>query len=321
MAALSRLFMIIAREFFTFAGLSSMGQSFHGLLVLDKPGGITSRDAVDRAQSWFPRGARLGHTGTLDPLATGVLVLCVGVATRMTEYVQRMEKVYRSGLLLGARSDTDDADGTITPVADAEPPKRDAVETALQQFVGEIDQVPPHYSAAYLGGQRAYELARQGKEVALQSRRVEVYAMEVVDYAYPRLQIEVRCGKGTYIRSLARDLGERLGCGALVETLRRTRVGTFRVEDALPLTTDPARARQALLTMARAVSDLPALTLPIEEARRLRSGQTVLFRTDSPLAAGEAAVFGENGDLIGVIQVEPPNRLRPHKMLFTNEEG
>src|SRR5438067_7520592 len=116
---------------------------FHGLLVLDKPGGLTSRDAVDRAQRWFPPGTRIGHTGTLDPLATGVLVLCVGVATRLAEYVQRMDKVYRAGVLLGARSDTDDAEGTITPVSAAEPPSLTALTECLQNFFGEIEQVPP----------------------------------------------------------------------------------------------------------------------------------------------------------------------------------
>src|SRR5207247_2127282 len=137
-----------------------MAASDHGLLVLDKPAGMTSRAAVDRAQRWFLRGTRLGHTGTLDPLATGVLVLCVGLATRLGEYVQRMEKVYRAGIRLGARSDTDDADGVVTPLADATCPERQRVEHVLRGFVGAIEQTPPAYSAAKVTGRRAYALAR-----------------------------------------------------------------------------------------------------------------------------------------------------------------
>src|SRR5262245_48640995 len=144
---------------------------FHGLLVLDKPGGMTSRDVVDRALRWFPRGTRIGHTGTLDPLATGVLVLCIGVATRLTEYVQAMRKTYRAGLRLGARSDTDDADGIITAVAGVPAPSRATVEERLRAFLGAIDQVPPVFSAAKVTGRRAYDLARRGEAVSLQARR------------------------------------------------------------------------------------------------------------------------------------------------------
>src|SRR5262249_45363855 len=160
------------------------------------------------------RGTRLGHTGTLDPLATGVLVLCVGSATRLADYVQRMSKTYRSLFRLGARSDTDDADGAVTPVAGAAAPEPAALEACLRQFVGTIEQVPPAYSAAKVTGQRAYDLARRGREVSLQARAVQVHGIEVLRYDYPELEVEVRCGKGTYIRALARDLGARLGCGA-----------------------------------------------------------------------------------------------------------
>ncbi|HEY8505713.1 MAG TPA: hypothetical protein VIL46_14105, partial [Gemmataceae bacterium] len=139
----------------------------NGLLVLDKPKGITSRAALDRALRWFPRRTRAGHAGTLDPLATGVLVLCLGSATRLTEYVQAMGKTYRSRFLLGSRSDTDDADGTVEPVPGARAPSREEIDAALARFVGEIDQIPPAYSAAKLTGARAYDLARAGEEVRL----------------------------------------------------------------------------------------------------------------------------------------------------------
>src|SRR5262245_19826772 len=194
-----------------------MREAVDGLLVLDKPGGITSRDAVDRAQRWFPRRTRIGHTGTLDPLATGVLVLCLGVATRLTEYVQRMAKTYRSTFRLGARSDTDDADGTVTPFTEAPVPSDADVRACLAGFVGEIEQTPPPYSAAKVTGRRAYGLARRGEDVELAPRRVQIYGIDVLAYNYPLLELEVRCGKATYIRSLARDAGERLGCCGLVE--------------------------------------------------------------------------------------------------------
>ncbi len=214
-----------------------------GLLVLDKGGGVTSRDAVNAALRWFPRGTRIGHTGTLDPLATGVLVLCLGAATRLTEYVQRMGKTYRAGVRLGARSDTDDADGMVTTV-NAAAPDAATVTACLAGFVGDIEQTPPAYSAAKVAGRRAYDLARQGQDVDLRPRRVHVYGIDVCRYDYPHLELEVRCGKGTYIRSLARDLGARLGCGALIQTLRRTRVGPFTTDDAVPMDADAATARR-----------------------------------------------------------------------------
>src|SRR5947209_5602070 len=239
----------------------------HGLRVVDKPAGLTSRAVVDRVLRWFPKGTRIGHTGTLDPLATGVLVLCLGVATRLTEYVQRMDKVYRAGVRLGARSDTDDADGAITPVEPAAAPDAAAVAACLAGFVGDIEQTPPAYSAAKVAGRRAYALARQGHEVDLSPRRVHIYGIDVLTYDYPHLELEVRCGKGTYIRSLARDLGERLGCGGLVAMLRRTRVGPFAAEGAVTPETDPAEARSRLLPAEMAVAELARVTLPEREVR------------------------------------------------------
>jgi tRNA pseudouridine55 synthase len=290
-----------------------------GLLVLDKPGGITSRAAVDRALRWFPRGTRMGHTGTLDPLATGVLVLCLGAATRLTEYVQRMAKTYRTGVRLGARSDTDDADGAITPVTGATPPEPAAVAAALAGFVGTVAQVPPAYSAAKVTGQRAYDLARQGQEVTLTARPVQIHGIDVLRYDYPLLELEVCCGKGTYIRSLARDLGERLGCGALVQTLRRARVGPFTADAGVLLDADAAAARARLLPLALAVADLPRVTLPGRELRRLGNGQAVpVPRVKDDLSAEgevEVAVFDAAGALTAVARLSPAERLlRPEKV-------
>lgn len=287
--------------------------AWHGLLVIDKPHGITSRAAADRAQRWFPRCTRLGHTGTLDPLATGVLVLCVGSATRLAEYVQQLEKVYEAGIRLGAISATDDADGAITPVAVARPPEAADVEAALRSFVGAIEQAPPHYSAARVGGRRAYSLARAGAAPALAPRRIHIHDILLHRYAYPDLDIQVRCGKGTYIRALARDLGEKLGCGGYIQSLRRTRVGPFTLARALPLDADRDTARQALLPLAEAVCSLPAITLPHCDIARLRQGQAVAATVP---AGAECAVFSEQGQLVAVCTSDHARHLlHPHKVL------
>src|SRR5262249_23311126 len=161
--------------------------------------GITSREAVNRVQRQLPRGTRIGHAGTLDPLATGVLVVCIGAATRLTEYVQQMEKEYRTDLVLGATSTTDDADGEIAPLTELRVVSRELVVKNLRQFIGTIEQVPPAFSAAKVAGRRAYDLARQGDPVILGPRLVRIDSIDVVHYDYPDLTLQVQCGKGTYI--------------------------------------------------------------------------------------------------------------------------
>ena len=295
----------------------SKATALNGLLVLDKPLGMTSRDAVNIAWRWLPRGTRIGHTGTLDPLATGVLVVCAGLATRLADYVQRMEKVYTTGIRLGARSTTDDSEGTITPQSVTNPPSADLVAAALHEFLGTIEQVPPDYSAAKVTGRRAYALARQGKEVSLAPRPVTVHAITLLAYDFPRLDLEIRCGKGTYIRSLARDLGERLGCGAYLESLRRTRVGHFLASDAVPLDADAATARGRLLPLLEAVRNLRSLVLTEPDVRRLQAGLGV------PVPHGlqedeEVAVVSAAGALVAVAQVEGPSGpLVPRKVLVS----
>jgi tRNA pseudouridine55 synthase len=277
-----------------------MAPSFDGLLVIDKPSGITSRAALDRAAKWFPRNTRIGHTGTLDPLATGVLVVCVGAATRLADYVQAMHKIYRAGITLGATSDSDDADGVITQIADAKAPTRDEIERALATFVGTKPQVPPAYSAAKVAGRRAYSLARKGKEVSLEARPVTIERIDVLEFAYPCLDITVACGKGTYIRSLARDLGQLFGCGGYIASLRRLSIGAFRDSDALPLDAAASEARARLLPMWRAVQETPPLVLRDEEAAKLVRGQQVhVALPDAPVLA----VRDAGGDILALIEV------------------
>jgi tRNA pseudouridine55 synthase len=201
-----------------------------GFLVIDKPTGMTSRDVVNIAQRWFPRKTKIGHAGTLDPLATGVLVLCVGAATKLVERVQAMGKTYRTRILFGFTSTTDDADGTIAAYAAGEVPTETMIRELLTQFVGEIQQLPPTVSALKIDGRRAYDLARRGEQVILRARTVRVDAIRLLGYEWPHLDLEIDCGKGTYIRSIARDIGEKLNCGGLVQTLRRTRIGGFTAE-------------------------------------------------------------------------------------------
>ena len=289
-----------------------MAQGFSGLLVLDKPTGMTSRAAVDRALKWFPRGTRIGHAGTLDPLATGVLVLCVGAATRLTEYVQAMPKVYRAGITLGATSDTDDADGTITTHANVTAPTRETIEISLGAFLGVIEQIPPAYSAAKVAGRRAYALARKGYDVDLQPRKVRIDRIEILAYEYPRLELLVHCGKGTYIRSLARDLGLWLGCGGHIHALRRLAIGSFTEADALSLQVDAEMARSRLLPAWRAIQDSPPVRVTDADAARLRNGGAIL----ALVAVGmeEFAVADSAGDLVAIVEAID-DRWQPRKVM------
>lgn len=212
----------------------------NGLLVIDKPAGMTSRDAVNRIQRLLTRGTKIGHTGTLDPLATGVLVLCIGRATKLADHIQAMGKTYNTRIRLGAVSDTDDADGKTVVAPDALPPTLEAIHELLSGFLGNIEQLPPSYSALKVGGRRAYDLARRGQEVKLEPRIVRIDRIDLLQYDWPYIDLEIDCGKGTYIRSIARDLGLRLGTGGLVQMLRRTRVGPFTANGAITLPTDIA---------------------------------------------------------------------------------
>jgi tRNA pseudouridine55 synthase len=284
----------------------------NGLLVIDKPTGMTSRDAVNRVQRWFPRRTKIGHTGTLDPLATGVLVVCIGQATRLADYVQAMGKSYASRFRLGATSTSDDADGTVTATPNATPPTRDQIDAALSRFIGVIEQVPPAVSALKVEGQRAHDLVRKGAEVKLAARPVHIDAIRVMGYEWPYLDVEVDCGKGTYIRSIARDLGAALGCGGLVQTLRRTRVGPFTAEQGVGLDADPVSLM--LLPMSAALAGMPKVCLNADEARRLRQGQRVPLTPASggrePPEASVLIVLEEQGNLLGICVVEG-NQLKP----------
>jgi tRNA pseudouridine55 synthase len=274
----------------------------NGLLVIDKPGGMTSRDVVNRVQKWFPRKTKIGHTGTLDPLATGVLVVCIGAATRLADYVQAMSKSYISRFRLGATSTTDDVDGEVAVHTASTFPTHAEIEESLASFVGTIEQVPPAFSALKVSGQRAHELARKGSDVPLAARPVRIDAIRLIAYEWPYLDVEVDCGKGTYIRSIARDFGAKLGCGGMVQTLRRTRIGTFKAEQGIGLDVEPEIIK--LLPLTAAIRDLPQLTIDSETERRFRCGQSIQNLAGISDMKKEIALTNHSGELVGIGECE-----------------
>jgi tRNA pseudouridine55 synthase len=289
-----------------------------GFLNLKKPSGPTSRDVVDRVARLL-RKTKVGHAGTLDPLATGVLVVAVGAATRLIEYVQRMPKTYRAVVRLGARSDTLDALGTITEAEGPAVPDEERVREALAQQVGTILQRPPEFSALKVGGRRAYDLARAGHEVELAARPVRVDRIEMIDYSWPTLALEIDCGGGTYIRSIARDLGEALGCGGLIEVLSRTRIGPFTIADAIdPEALTAETLPGALRPLAEAVAGLPRIELDGAQVDAVRRGQAVRIGAGGGAAnpGGEVALFGPDGALVAIGEVRPGgDRVEPRRVL------
>lgn len=254
------------------------GDELFGVLNLCKPPQITSRDVVNQVQR-LVRPARCGHAGTLDPLATGVLLVCVGAATRLMTRLQESTKVYEAEFRLGVTSNTDDITGNVelrhltAPVPDS-----NQVHEALQTMVGVIEQVPPAFSAVHVAGQRAYALARRGVDVTLQPRSVRIDRITVLNYAWPVLKLEVVCGSGTYIRSLARDLGERLGCGGLMSTLQRTAIGRFHLADALDTNSlTPDSLREHLQPATVITADLPQYRCSSADRAALVCGRTLLL--------------------------------------------
>jgi tRNA pseudouridine55 synthase len=297
-----------------------------GILVVDKPVGWSSFDVVRRVR----RGTgekRVGHAGTLDPAATGVLVVLLGQATRITEYLMDMPKTYRGAVRLGVSTTTYDAEGEVVREVDASGVSEQALRDVLAEFVGEIEQVPPAHSAVKVEGERAYHRARRGEEVAMKARRASIYRIELLGYEPPVAEIEVECGRGTYIRSLAHDVGERLGCGAHLASLRRTRVGPFAVEAAadeaaLAAAFEDGSWRELLQPMDCGLMALPAITLEIEDEKDVRHGQAVeLAGVETPADGMEARGYAEDGSLVGIIAFDAGSGMwRPRKVFARGTE-
>ena len=267
-----------------------------GILNFDKPTGATSMDIV-RTVKRFTHVRRVGHAGTLDPIAAGVLPICMGQATRLMEYMIDGRKIYRAELTLGAVTDTYDADGQVLETADPSGITRAQVEALLPVFTGTVQQQPPMYSALKHEGQRLYDLARAGVEVERPTREVTVYDLSLTDWAPPKLTVVAECGRGFYMRTLAQDIGQALGCGAHLSALTRLQAGTFSIEDGISLERFEHSAaegawRDLLLPPDAAVADLESLALEPAGERQLRNGQPVTVRP----GAGAGVTYAEHAE-------------------------
>jgi tRNA pseudouridine55 synthase len=283
------------------------------LLNLNKPPGLTSRQAVNCVQR-LARPAKVGHAGTLDPLARGVLVVCVGSATRLIEYVQRMPKSYAASFLLGRESPTEDVDGEVTELVDPPIPSLDELSRAAESLTGTIQQRPPAFSALKVAGRRAYDMARAGRQVQLQPRPVTVYRMTIVGYEYPELKLEIDCGSGTYVRSLGRDLARSLGTAAVMSALVRTAIGDFRVEEAIePDALNAENWRGHLRPPLDAVASLPRIELTAEQVVQIRSGQFIADPLGTGRGSEEVAAANSAGGLVAILTRRGSGLLGPSR--------
>lgn len=289
-----------------------------GFLAVDKPAGWTSHDVVARVRRLTGQRS-VGHAGTLDPLATGLLPLGLGKATRLLEYLSDGHKRYEAGVRLGEATDTYDAEGRVTARAPWQHVDRAAVQSALAGFVGEIDQRPPIYSAIKRHGEPLYRLARRGELVEVAPRRVTISAMTLLTFAPPLIELAVECGAGVYVRSLAHDLGQALGTQAHLVALRRTRVGPLSLADAAPIEQLAGREEvlERLLAADRPVWRLPAVILGEAHARDVREGRR-LPRTDR--AAGLCRAYDVAGDFLALLRAEAASDCwQPYKVLIRAE--
>jgi tRNA pseudouridine55 synthase len=280
-----------------------------GFLNVFKPAGPTSHDVVAAARRRLPRKVKVGHCGTLDPFAEGVLVLCVGAATRLAQYVHRLPKRYIASVTLGASSATDDPTGEITPAPPAGgPPSAAQVRACAAAFVGEINQAPPAHSAIHVAGQRAYELARRGEAPAISPRPVVIHGIDVLRYEYPLLELDVRCGGGTYIRALARDIGAALGTAAYCSRLARTEIGAFHSSQAVRV--EELDAARHLLSPLCALEGIGRRVISEADRARVKMGQDIALSESAGASRGpkesvtgrEWALVSEAGELLAIAE-------------------
>ncbi len=286
-----------------------------GVVLLDKPPGITSHTAVQQVRRLF-RAAKGGHTGTLDPLATGLLPVCLGEATKFSHLLLEADKIYLATVRLGVRTTTGDMEGEIVERAQVQVSERE-VGRALGGFVGEIQQIPPMHSAIKQAGQPLYKLARAGREVPRLPRRIVIRSLDLVDLAGDLLTLRVRCSKGTYVRVLAEDIGRELGCGGCLSALRREAVGDFALssgavtlEQLDQLTVSERDA--SLLPADTLIAFLPRVDLDAAGTRRLTLGQPV--ETSKNSATGLARVYGPGPEFLGLAEIMTPGRMVPRRL-------
>lgn len=287
-----------------------MQHDVSGVIPIDKPSGVSSRRVVDSVARGLGMSA-VGHAGTLDPLANGVVVVCAGHATRLVDFLHELPKAYSATFLLGRSSPSDDLETVVEEERDPIVPDRDAVDVAARRFHGEMLQRPCDYSAVHVDGKRAYRLARKGREMAIPPKRVRIDRLVITGYEWPRLAIDVVCSSGTFIRAIGRDLAVDLGTKAVMESLVRTAVGPFTRRDSLPLdAVTPEAIRAALRPPLAAVPHLPRFVLADEVLDRATQGALIDIASPTPtLAAVDCA-----GELVGILQrhASGAHRLRPN---------
>ena len=296
-----------------------------GALVVDKPVGMTSHDVVQAIRNGTGL-RRAGHTGTLDPRASGVLVILVGPAVRLSEYVSASDKRYQAIIRLGGSTDTFDAEGQVTLSKDPLTVTEAQFEEALKTYIGEIEQTPPPYSAVKVQGRKAYEMARQGEEVELAPRKITVHHLEVLEWTPPEVVIDVHCSSGTYVRSLANDLGIKLGCGAYLVGLRRTKSGRFSLRDSVPLRKlqeafTAGNWYQYLIPAAEALGDWPAVELNPDEVEGIRHGHRV--KVVGEPTETKVRCFSTQGELVALMELtvneDGSPEWQPKKVFFTSD--
>jgi tRNA pseudouridine55 synthase len=289
-----------------------------GVIVIDKPIGLTSHDVVQIIR----RGTgirRAGHTGTLDPRASGVLVVLIGPAVRLSEYVSASDKRYQATIRLGSTTDTYDSEGVVTSESPAAHITEENFDEILQTYVGEIEQVPPPYSAVKVKGRKAYEMARKGEQVELQPRKINVFSLDVLEWDPPEVVIDAYCSSGTYIRSLANDLGESLGTGAYLIGLRRTKSGRFTLREAVPLRRIKESFQagdwyQFLIPAAEALGDWPMIELDGDLVDMVRHGHRIPAEAGSE---GWARGISQQGDLVALLEFnDESSEWQPRKVFF-----
>ena len=296
------------------------GRDIHGVFLLDKPQGMSSNDIMQKVKRIF-QANKAGHTGALDPLATGMLPICLGEATKFSQFLLDADKRYLVTAKLGERTDTSDAEGQIVETRDVKV-KTPEILTALEQFRGDILQVPTMFSALKHNGKPLYEYARQGITVEREARPITIFELNFIEYNAPYLTLEVHCSKGTYIRTLVDDLGEALGCGAHVTMLRRTAVADYPTEKMLDWHALQSLAEQQdlnlldalLLPMDTAVAKLPALTLNESQTQGIGFGQRIKFDNPNRLQ-GQVRLFSHENRFLGVAVIDENNVIRPQRLV------
>ncbi len=297
------------------------GRAVHGVLLLDKPLKITSNHALQKVKRLF-NAAKAGHTGSLDPLASGMLPVCLGEATKISAFLLDADKTYRFTCKLGEKTTTGDAEGEVTESRPFEHIQRQDIEKHLCALRGDIMQIPPMYSALKQGGKRLYDLARQGIEVERKPRPVTIYSLEILSFENPRVELLARCSKGTYVRTLAEDLGGMLGCGAYVTELRRTAVGPFSAE-MVSMETLEALAEQGaqsgdyaldelLLGIDMGIEDWPKVELDADSAYYIKLGQPV--QVSRAPTQGRVRIYADNR-FIGTGEIQDDGRVAPRRMM------